>query len=232
MLDDVAVYGAVVELAHAAGLTAVIDPEASDYATCAHVTLVVPNPRPVDEVVGLMAEALATSGFSLTRRPDGLMLRFDGTTPPPGCEGRVAARFPVPTEDDDDGDDAPPVTAEALDRGIRAVSDTEYLIAQEAVELFSQQSFLRSARVVPQFENGESVGLKVYGVRSASLLGRLGIQNGDTILTVNGHSLANPETALEAYSRNRDADRYEVVLRRRGEDRTHVYRIVPRLPRR
>jgi hypothetical protein len=228
---------AIVELAEDAELTAVIDPNASQFARCARITIVVPRPRPVAEVVGLVAEALRPSGFVLSREPGGLMLRHDGSSTPPGCEDQLAGGLPLPSDSDSDvdatEDDTPPPSAEDLDRAIRAVSDTEYLILDDATdELFGEQSLMRSARIIPNLEDGEPHGFKVYGIRPTSVAGRLGIHNGDTILTVNGREINGPDTAMEVYASSRGANRVEVEIDRRGEHRTHVYRVVQRLPRR
>ena len=86
-----------------------------------------------------------------------------------------------------------------------------------------------SIRMVPHTEGGRPAGMRLYGIRRTSVAGALGFQNGDTILDVNGRSVATPDAALEAYSELRDADRLEVHLLRRGEPRTLVVTIVETL---
>ena len=75
---------------------------------------------------------------------------------------------------------------------------------------------MRSARIVPHEENGQVVGVKLYGIRRNSLLGKLGLQNGDLLRTINGFEMSSPDTALEAYSRLRSASNLSVAVTRRG----------------
>jgi len=79
---------------------------------------------------------------------------------------------------------------------------------------------LRAARTVPAFRDGKAHGLKLFGVRRDTLFSRLGLQNGDTVKSINGHDLDSPERALEAYRTLREEKRFTVVLERRGEPKT------------
>jgi general secretion pathway protein C len=124
---------------------------------------------------------------------------------------------------------ATPPTAEAVPwKGIVRVTDREFLVdAQTANDLLEEQAgFLRSATIVPDQENGKVVGLRLFGVSPHSLLGLLGIENGDRIETVNGYEMSSPERAMSAYGslrRNSDA---RVILYRHGQTLSLHYRIV------
>jgi general secretion pathway protein C len=126
----------------------------------------------------------------------------------------------------------PPASKEGLsDRdmgeGITAVSDTEYNISRGLVDkvLLDQAAMMRSARVVPHEVNGQVVGVKLYGIRRSSLLGKLGLQNGDMLKTINGYDMSRPDSALEAYSKLRSADNLTVALQRRGQNVNVSYHI-------
>lgn len=114
-----------------------------------------------------------------------------------------------------------------LDSGITRVSDTQFTLQRSFVDkvLSNQAEIMRSARVVPHQEGGATAGLKVYGIRRNSLLGRLGVQNGDMLRTINGFDMTSPDSALEAYSNLRGADRLTVSLVRRGQPLTLDYNI-------
>ena len=118
-------------------------------------------------------------------------------------------------------------SAAELESGISQVSEREFSIERGLVErlLANQAALMRSARVIPHEENGSVQGVKVYGIRRASLLGRLGIQNGDMLRTINGYDMSSPDSALEAYARLRNADRITVNLVRRGQPMTVDYSI-------
>ncbi len=115
----------------------------------------------------------------------------------------------------------------ALEAGISQVSEHEFTIDRNLVNslLTNQAALMRTARVIPHEENGQVVGVKLYGIRRSSLLGRLGIQNGDMLRTINGYDMSSPDTALEAYARLRSADRITINLQRRGSDMTIDYSI-------
>lgn len=115
----------------------------------------------------------------------------------------------------------------ALDQGITRVNDRQYTIERSLVNrlLSNQAALMRTARVIPHEEGGRVVGVKLYGIRRSSLLGRLGIQNGDMLRTINGYDMTAPDSALEAYARLRQAERITINLQRRGSDQTIDYQI-------
>jgi general secretion pathway protein C len=95
----------------------------------------------------------------------------------------------------------------------------ERSVARSVVNQTIEQplSLLRSVRVVPEQKDGKLVGLRLFGIRSGSLLGALGLKNGDRLESINGFSVASPEKALEAYARLRTASRLDVRLNRVGK---------------
>ena len=74
-------------------------------------------------------------------------------------------------------------------------------------------------RVVPEFDGGKVAGIRLFGVKG-SMLDALGLENGDSIRTLNGFDVTTPERALEAYARLRSASRVRVELTRRGHPMT------------
>ena len=138
-----------------------------------------------------------------------------GDAEPEGSSGPLA-----------DGDAGVPCLAPG---GVTRLSDTSYTVRRSWVDalLAAQAELLRSVRAVPVFEKGQAVGLQLYGIRSTSPLGQLGLRNADLVVAVNGLPLARPDTALEAYSRLRHADRVVVDLKREEQPLTLTYRMVP-----
>ena len=101
---------------------------------------------------------------------------------------------------------------------IQKVSDTEFNIDRSVVEkiLENQAELMKSARIVPEQKDGKVVGVRMFGIRPDTLLGTLGLQNGDRLETLNGFNMASPEKALEAYARLRTAQNLNVKVNRRG----------------
>ncbi len=102
---------------------------------------------------------------------------------------------------------------------IQKVSPTEFNVDRSVVDqiMENQAELMRSARIVPEQKDGKVVGVRLFGVRPDTLLGTLGLQNGDRLETINGFNMASPEKALEAYARLRTADHLTVTVNRRGK---------------
>jgi general secretion pathway protein C len=107
-----------------------------------------------------------------------------------------------------------------ISKGIQRVSATDFNIDRGVVDkiLENQAELMRQARIVPEQENGKMVGIRLFGVRPDTLLGVLGMQNGDRLQTINGFDMASPEKALEAYARLRTADHLTVQVNRGGQN--------------
>jgi len=91
--------------------------------------------------------------------------------------------------------------------------------------LENQADLMRSARVVPEQQDGKVVGVRLFGIRPDTLLGTLGLENGDRLETINGFAMASPEKALEAYARLRTAEKLTVSVNRRGQPVTIDFNI-------
>gem|GEM_PF-122201 len=115
----------------------------------------------------------------------------------------------------------------ALAKGIQKISATEFNIDRGVVDkiLENQSELMRQARIVPEQENGKVVGIRLFGVRPDTLLGTLGMLNGDRLQTINGFDMASPEKALEAYARLRTADKLTVQINRNGQNMNLDYNI-------
>lgn len=114
---------------------------------------------------------------------------------------------------------APKVPDEIASK-IEKVSDTEFNVDRGVIDniLENQATLMRSARIVPEKgADGKTVGIRLFGIRGDTLLGTLGLQNGDRLETINGFNMASPEDALNAYARLRTANKLAVKVTRRGK---------------
>ena len=102
---------------------------------------------------------------------------------------------------------------------IQKVSDTEFHVDRAVVDniLEHQADLMRQARIVPEQKDGKVVGIRLFGIRPDTLLGKLGLQNGDRLEAINGFEMASPEKALEAYAKLRTAESLNVKVTRRGQ---------------
>jgi general secretion pathway protein C len=110
---------------------------------------------------------------------------------------------------------------------IKQISETEFEIDRSAVEkiLEDQAQLMRSARIVPEQKDGKTIGVRLFGVRPETLLGTLGLKNGDRLEQINGYDMGSPEKALEAYARLRTAENLKIKLNRRGQSTTIDFKI-------
>ncbi len=148
------------------------------------------------------------------------------TTPPPAA---AAAPAPAPAAE---AAPAPGKTdSRSIDPDIKSkiskVSDTEFHIDRGAVDkiLENQGDLMKSARIVPEQKDGKVVGIRLFGVRPDTLLGTLGLQNGDRLEQINGFDMGSPEKALEAYARLRTAGNLNVKINRRGQPMNIEFKI-------
>ena len=117
--------------------------------------------------------------------------------------------------------------AEDIKKGIQRVGPNEFNVDRGVVDkiLENQAELMRQARIVPEQENGKVVGIRLFGVKPDSLLGTLGMNNGDRLEKINGFDMTSPEKALEAYARLRTADHLTVSVNRQGQDTNLDYNI-------
>lgn len=121
----------------------------------------------------------------------------------------------------------PPSVVNEIKARIQRVSATEFNVDRSVIDtiLENQGQLMRSARIIPERENGKTVGIRLMRVTPDSLLGTIGLENGDRLETINGFDITSPEKALEAYARLRTAGHISVAVNRRGKPVTIEYRI-------
>lgn len=73
-----------------------------------------------------------------------------------------------------------------------------------------------SVRLVPWGSDGLPRGIRIYGIRPGSIFARLGLEDGDVVLSVEGVPLVAPESALAAYEMLKTRGHASLVLERRG----------------
>jgi general secretion pathway protein C len=135
--------------------------------------------------------------------------------PPPVCD-----HSPPP---------APPVEPQwPVGLGILKLGETEFLVDHRVIDVVfeEQAAIMRRPRIVPEPESGKVVGFRLFGVRPDSLLGHLGIENGDRVQSVNGFDVGTQDEALAMYARLRSSDDLFVTVMRRGSKVKLEYHLV------
>ena len=112
-----------------------------------------------------------------------------------------------------------------LDQGIERVSANEFNIHRQTVDRILGEpggAHAHHADHAPRGGRARVTGVQLFGVRRNTLLGRLGMQNGDVLNRINGLDIASPDRALEAYSRLRTSDHLQVSVTRNGRPSTSI----------
>jgi general secretion pathway protein C len=100
---------------------------------------------------------------------------------------------------------------------IRQISETQFEVDRSAVEqTIANPAELMKARIFPVRDGDRVVGMRLMGVRPGTLLGSLGMQNGDVLTSINGFEMNDPQRMLEAYSKLMKADRLTATVMRGG----------------
>ena len=109
------------------------------------------------------------------------------------------------------------------------VSPNHYEVSRKALQAVASDpaGLSRAARVIPQHREGRLVGVKLFGIRRSSVLGSLGLQNGDLLLRINGEELTTSDKALDLYEEVRRATHVRVDIERHGRPQTLSYDLVP-----
>jgi general secretion pathway protein C len=139
----------------------------------------------------------------------------------PSAPETTAAITPPPSSGR--GTPVPPEIASKIQK----ISDTEFQVDRAVVDniLEHQAELMKSARIVPEQKDGKVLGIRLFGIRPDTLLGTLGLQNGDRLEAINGFNMGSPEKALEAYARLRTASNLNVKVSRKGAPVSIDYRI-------
>ena len=111
--------------------------------------------------------------------------------------------------------------------GIKKVSDTDYLIDEAEVEnaLNNINMLMTQVRVVPNFQDGQANGFKVFAIKPQSIFAQIGLKNGDVIKSINDQDITTPDKAFKAFQEMRNEKSFSVNISRRGQQKSLHYDI-------
>jgi general secretion pathway protein C len=110
---------------------------------------------------------------------------------------------------------APP---DDITKAIHKGGSNEARIERSAIDrvLANPFEFLKATRIVPEQQNGNVVGIRLFGISPGSLLGALGFENGDRLESVNGYEVGTPEQMMTAYAQLRAREHVTARVNRAG----------------
>ena len=128
---------------------------------------------------------------------------------------------------------APAVTAPAVASGtasaerIRKTADNKFVVDRREVEKTVEHlnEVFTQARAVPYFQDGKTVGFRVFAIKPGSVFEKLGLQNGDVIERVNGVELTDPTKAISLFTELQNEGHIAVDLQRNKQNKSFSYEI-------
>jgi general secretion pathway protein C len=82
--------------------------------------------------------------------------------------------------------------------------------------LADQMQFMREIGIRPRFEGGKPAGFVIYSIEPESIFGRMGLQDGDVIVGVNGKSFATTQPTMEFYGALKKGGTVSLEIKREG----------------
>ncbi len=221
-LDSAQAFPLLAAMEELGGEPVLVDVAALDSLKCAGVSVSTPGPLPASVALETAAAAFRDLHYRVVHEAGRWVVSIDPSSPPAACPSRSpAASAPPPM--------SPEQMAAEVARGIRKVSNTEFVLTQQAFDAFleHQAELLKSTRVVPEKDASRTkvLGIRLDGVSPTDTLGRLGLVNGDRLEKLAGRSLASPDQALEAYVEVTKARRAVLEVVRKGARLKILYRI-------
>lgn len=136
----------------------------------------------------------------------------------PACEDRQATPRPRSV-------DAPLPDAEianvsmSMNEAIQRIDATHVTVAAVFLDqlLANPMAVAKGARMVPALKDGQSIGFLCTGITQDSVYAKIGLQNGDTLISVNDQHLAAIDDVLNVYTSLRDKKDFKVAILRNGK---------------
>lgn len=98
---------------------------------------------------------------------------------------------------------------------ITKLGDGSFEVDRSGVELIMQH-YAKLAGSIRARGAKDGSGIRLSGIKGDSILGELGMQNGDMLTGINGFDMTDPEKAVDAYAKLRKAGKLDISMTRDG----------------
>ena len=112
------------------------------------------------------------------------------------------------------------VAASDLGESIEDLGNGQYKLRRDLIDRARTKgagSLVRGVKFQPRIRKGETQGMRVKKIKETSLLYRLGVRDGDLLLSVNGFKLTDADGMLKAYAALQDQTQITLALSRKGQ---------------
>jgi general secretion pathway protein C len=115
----------------------------------------------------------------------------------------------------------------AASERIKKTADNKFLIDRRELEqtVANINEVFTQARAVPFFQDGKTVGFRVFAIKPGSVFEKIGLQNGDIINRVNGVELTDPTKAITLFNELQNEGHIAVDLQRNKQSKNFSYEI-------
>ncbi len=86
-------------------------------------------------------------------------------------------------------------------------------------------NLMKQVRIRPHFTAGQADGILLYGIKQNSMFKKMGIQNGDIIMGVDGTDIRSVEDAITLYDTLKNASEVKMQIKRRGKTKELLYHV-------
>lgn len=106
-----------------------------------------------------------------------------------------------------------------IETEIRKSDDTHFGVTRRGADaiLANMRLVAHSLRVAPEMKGEHVIGFRIVGMKTTSVLGMLGLREGDVVQSLNGRDINTPDSALEAYAKLRSTKHLQAHLTRDGK---------------
>ena len=110
---------------------------------------------------------------------------------------------------------------------IRKTADTKFVIDRRELEktVANINEVFTQARAVPFFQDGKTIGFRVFAIKPGSVFEKIGLQNGDVVQRVNGVELTDPTKAISLFTELQNEGHIAVDLQRNKQTKNFSYEI-------
>lgn len=101
---------------------------------------------------------------------------------------------------------------------VTVTGENQFVVAEREVDdaLSNLPLLLTQARAVPYFKDGQSIGLRLFAIKSGSIFEKIGLRNGDVLRSVNGNGLGDITQAVKIFEQLKNQRSINVQLERGG----------------
>ena len=140
-----------------------------------------------------------------------------------GRHGRLSLR--AAAADREPGTAMPARRSAAWSERVREIDEQTYEIDRSLVRELVTGTTRAGARVMPVFERGELVGVRLLGVGADSIPTAIRLRTGDTLTAINGSTIKSLQQLLDLYAGLDQLSSVEVSVVRAGQPLVRILRL-------